>query len=221
MTMYILLIENDTLAQTESLVPSLKEEGYHVSVAHSPDAAVIEVKGCWPDAIVVNAVDIPAALSTFRDAIHETNLDIPYLVVGDKQDLPAKPGIEAILIAPNKSDELIQAINKVSGQQQDRFIRFSDLVVDCQQYQVLRNSESYRLTPKEFKLLHLLIDNSDQVLSRKSIMQHVWETDYLGDTRTLDVHIRWLREKIEENPSQPRRLITVRGVGYHFITEPE
>jgi DNA-binding response OmpR family regulator len=52
-------------------------------------------------------------------------------------------------------------------------------------------------------------------------MQEVWETDYLGDTRTLDVHIRWLREKIEENPSRPRHLITVRGVGYHFIAEPE
>jgi DNA-binding response OmpR family regulator len=52
-------------------------------------------------------------------------------------------------------------------------------------------------------------------------MQEVWDTDYMGDTRTLDVHIRWLREKIEENPSHPRRLITVRGVGYHFVTEIE
>jgi two-component system phosphate regulon response regulator PhoB len=52
-------------------------------------------------------------------------------------------------------------------------------------------------------------------------MQEVWETDYMGDTRTLDVHIRWLREKIEENPSQPRHLITVRGIGYRFITSPE
>jgi two-component system phosphate regulon response regulator PhoB len=69
--------------------------------------------------------------------------------------------------------------------------------------------------------LYLLTSHPNQVLSRKTIMQEVWETDYLGDTRTLDVHIRWLREKIEDNPSRPQRLITIRGTGYRFILDPE
>jgi two-component system phosphate regulon response regulator PhoB len=86
---------------------------------------------------------------------------------------------------------------------------------------VLHAGQAYSLTPKEFKLLYLLISNSDQILSRKTIMQEVWETDYLGDTRTLDVHIRWIREKIEKNPSRPQRLITIRGVGYRFVVNPE
>jgi DNA-binding response OmpR family regulator len=105
--------------------------------------------------------------------------------------------------------------------QKNRFIRLPNLILDCQRYQVLRNGQAYLLTPKEFKLLRLLIDNHDQVLSRKEIMQQVWETDYMGDTRTLDVHIRWLREKIEEEASHPRRLITIRGVGYRFVMNPE
>jgi DNA-binding response OmpR family regulator len=95
------------------------------------------------------------------------------------------------------------------------------LIIDCQQYKVLRNGKGYWLTPKEFKLLYLLVENQGQILKRKTIMQEIWETDYMGDTRTLDVHIRWIREKIEENPSQPRHLITVRGVGYRFVVNPE
>lgn len=221
MIMYVLLIENNALAQTESLVPCLEKQGYNVCVAYAPDAAITKIRGCWPNVVVINSIDIPVGVSTFQDVINETNLNIPYVVVGNKKDLPVSLDVDTILVAPDKTEQLIQAINRIEAQQQDRFIRLSDLVLDCHQYQVLRNAESYRLTPKEFKLLHLLIDNPDQVLSRKAIMQHVWETDYLGDTRTLDVHIRWIREKIEDNPSQPRHLITVRGVGYYFITEPE
>ena len=86
---------------------------------------------------------------------------------------------------------------------------------------MLRQGQIYSLTPKEFKLLNLLVSSPDQIFSRKVIMQEVWETDYLGDTRTLDVHIRWIREKIEDNPSRPQRVITIRGVGYRFILNPE
>ena len=90
-------------------------------------------------------------------------------------------------------------------------------MVDCEQLNVLCDSQTHSLTPKEFKLLHLLITHPNQVMSRKKIMQDVWDTDYMGDTRTLDVHIRWIREKIEVNPSRPQHLITIRGLGYRFM----
>lgn len=70
------------------------------------------------------------------------------------------------------------------------------------------------LTPKECKLLAVLIQNAGNVVSRKTLMKHVWDTDYLGDTRTLDVHICWLRQKVEENPRMPRYILTKRGQGY-------
>jgi two-component system phosphate regulon response regulator PhoB len=109
----------------------------------------------------------------------------------------------------------------VTANQKNRFVRLPDLIVDRHQRQVLCQGRAHSLTPKEFRLLSLLINHSDQILSRKTIMQEVWETDYLGDTRTLDVHIRWIREKIEKNPSRPQRLITIRGVGYRFVANPE
>jgi two-component system phosphate regulon response regulator PhoB len=128
---------------------------------------------------------------------------------------------DLVVTASGDPQDFPQAMTEATAKQADRFIRLSNLTIDCDELQVLRYGQSLNLSPKEFKLLHLLVSNANQVSSRKAIMQEVWETDYLGDTRTLDVHIRWLREKIEENPSRPRHLITVRGVGYHFITDPE
>jgi DNA-binding response OmpR family regulator len=73
-----------------------------------------------------------------------------------------------------------------------------------------------RLTPRQAQLLEAFMRNAGRTLTRKYLMETVWETDYMGDTRTLDVHVRWIRERIEEEPSSPRYLRTVRGVGYHF-----
>jgi DNA-binding response OmpR family regulator len=155
-----------------------------------------------------------------QKAINKINLNIPYVVVGDESSQPGTNG-DTIFVASGNLEQLNQGIEKAMVRQKDRFIRLPDLIIDCQQRQILRKNQCYHLTPKGFKLLHLLIDYKDRDLSRRVIMKQVWETDYMGDTRTLDVHIRWLREKIEDNPSRPRRLVTIRGVGYRFITEPE
>jgi DNA-binding response OmpR family regulator len=221
MTMYILLIENNTLAEAESLIPCLEEEGHQVCVADTPQAAAATVRTYWPNLIVFNPVNFNEMLPAFQEAIDTTELQIPYVILSNEKFLPPKTDDRATLLAASNKPQLLKTIKKVGDQQQDRFIRLSNLVIDCHQYQILRDEVSHSLTPKQFKLLHLLLENPDQVLSRKTIMRRVWETDYLGDTRTLDVHIRWLREKIEKNPSQPRHLITVRGVGYHFVTEPD
>jgi len=77
-----------------------------------------------------------------------------------------------------------------------------------------KGDEEIHLTPKECKVLALLIQNAGQVVSRKNLMAHVWETDYLGDTRTLDVHICWLRQKLETDPKLPQYIVTKRGRGY-------
>jgi DNA-binding response OmpR family regulator len=221
MTLHILLIENNSLAQSESLLPHLEEHGYQICVAYEPSVAVQKIQAIWPDLIMFNSRNLEPGFITYHKAISDTKLNVPYLVVGEQNDLPAQTDTDIIVTAANKPKKFSRAVNEATLKQADRFIRLPNLTVDCEQSQVLRNGQSYNLTPKEFKLLHLLVSNADQITSRKAIMQEVWETDYLGDTRTLDVHIRWLREKIEENPSRPRHLITVRGVGYHFIAEPD
>jgi DNA-binding response OmpR family regulator len=221
MTFHVLLVEAVNLDQSESLLANLEEQGYEVFLTHSPEAAVEKTKTLWPNLIVFNSTHSPHNIPSLQTAIDQINLDIPYVVVGDRNHLSAKANAETILVAPGKPQQLSQGIKKAAANQKNRFIRLPDLTLDCYQYQVLHAGQAYSLTPKEFKLLYLLISNSDQILSRKTIMQEVWETDYLGDTRTLDVHIRWIREKIEKNPSRPQRLITIRGVGYRFVVNPE
>lgn len=221
MALQLLLIETKDLHQSKSLLSNLESQGYQVAVVDNLESATQETNALWPNLIVFGAAQTQlnsVHLEQFFDTI---DLNIPCIFVSEENHLPAIVGTEMVMIASTQPQQVVEGIKKAISKQGDRFIRFSDLVIDCQQRQVLRNHQRYSLTPKELRLLQLLIDNHNQVLSRKEIMQTVWETDYMGDTRTLDVHIRWVREKIEENPSRPQRLITVRGRGYRFIVDPD
>lgn len=103
-----------------------------------------------------------------------------------------------------------------TGKRPARRLRAGDLTLDLDERCVVKDGNPIHLTFKECALLETLIRNGGEVLTRKQLMKEVWDTDYLGDTRTLDVHIRWLRTKVEQNPSEPILIRTVRGVGYRF-----
>jgi DNA-binding response OmpR family regulator len=96
------------------------------------------------------------------------------------------------------------------------FLEFGDLVVDLSRHEVIWKDETLHLKPKEYDLLVFLARNRGIALSRDLVLERVWGWDYGGGSRTVDVHVRWLREKIEEDPAKPRRIVTVRGVGYCF-----
>jgi two-component system response regulator RegX3 len=107
-------------------------------------------------------------------------------------------------------------VSSSKGKKASRQLRAGDLTLDLDERCVVRDGDPIHLTFKECALLEILIRNGGEVLTRKQLMKEVWDTDYLGDTRTLDVHIRWLRTKIEAKPSAPVLIRTVRGVGYRF-----
>jgi len=95
-------------------------------------------------------------------------------------------------------------------------IKAGDLVIDLARHRVSRSGSAIELSHKEFDLLAFLVKSREQVFSRDQLLEKVWGYDYSGDTRTVDVHIRWLRQKIEADPAHPRHILTVRGVGYKF-----
>lgn len=95
-------------------------------------------------------------------------------------------------------------------------IEVGELILDLENAVLKRNGSEIHLTPKETKLMALLMENVGKVVSRSELMQAVWNTEYLGDTRTLDVHICWLRQKIEDNPRIPELILTRRGQGYEL-----
>ena len=218
MTMHILLVENNKLSQPDSLVANLEAQDYQVAVAHTAKVAAQKTEALWPNVVIFNTINCNVKLSNLQDTVNQCNLNIPYVVVGEANNQVIADN--TFFSAPGDSDQLKDAIAKATAKQKDRFIRLPDLVIDSRQRQVLRGNQHFHLTPKEFRLLQLLVEYKDRDLSRRAIMKEVWETDYMGDTRTLDVHIRWVREKIEDDPNRPRRLITIRGVGYRLITQP-
>ena len=93
-------------------------------------------------------------------------------------------------------------------------LKLGDIEVDISRHTITKGGNILSLTPKEFDLLAFLAKNRGLVFSRDQLLEKIWGYDYPGDTRTVDVHIRWLREKLEDNPAKPKRLVTVRGVGY-------
>ena len=95
-------------------------------------------------------------------------------------------------------------------------VEIDGMVLDVENSILKRNGDEIHLTPKETKLMIMLMENVGQVVSRSELMQSVWNTEYLGDTRTLDVHICWLRQKIEDNPRIPELILTRRGQGYEL-----
>lgn len=216
--MHILLVEYDGLDQDTSLLTNLKEGGYEVCLAHTPTSAAHKTLSVWPNLIVLNSAH-SLNLTDIKAAIDQTNLDVPCVVVGSNNEKQVFSSNNIIVVNPNQAQDLGQSIQHAVIKQEDRFVRLPSLTIDFKKCCILRGDKIFSLTPKEFKLLQLLLDHENQILKRKTIMQKVWQTDYMGDTRTLDVHIRWLREKIEDTPSKPKYLRTVRGVGYRFSTD--
>lgn len=219
MTMHILLVENNKLNQPDSLVADLEKQDFQVTVAHTAKVAAQKTESLWPNVVIFNTTNCNVKLSSLQNTVNQSNLNIPYVVVGEADDHTAADN--TFFSISDDFEQLKDTITKATAKQKGRFVRLPDLVIDTRQRQVLRGDQQFHLTPKEFKLLLLLVEYKDRDLSRRAIMKEVWETDYMGDTRTLDVHIRWLREKIEDVPNRPRRLITIRGVGYRLISQPE
>ena len=144
--------------------------------------------------------------------------EVPIILIHEEGNDSGQTEADFYLTAPFTFRKLANRIKRVvqSNEQGREMLQVGDLILNLDGRSVTRGKKKHQLTPKEFKLLETLMRNPGKVLSRKFLMKNVWDTDYLGDTRTLDVHVRWIREKIEENPSSPVYLCTERGVGYRF-----
>ena len=150
--------------------------------------------------------------------------DVPLVVLLD-QDAPSSPQCKLatcnnILRFPFTMQELLTRIRLVLSCDRWPVLQVGELSLDVKTRCVHHGDVVHRLTPKQAKLLRVFMCYPERTLTRKFLMETIWDTDYMGDTRTLDVHVRWLRERIEKDPSVPQYLRTVRGVGYRFGIPP-
>jgi len=172
-------------------------------------------------------VDASSALdgATSCHAFHESYPNIPMLLLIAKEEQLGAETRELtrgnVLRMPFTPRKVTNRIERVITRPHSTVLTVGDLTLDMDNRCVARGEIVRRLTPRQAQLLEVLMRNAGHTLTRKYLMETVWETDYMGDTRTLDVHVRWIRERIEEHPSSPRYLRTVRGVGYHFDVPTE
>jgi two-component system, OmpR family, phosphate regulon response regulator PhoB len=229
----ILLIEDENLIR-DMVTVALEEEGYEVHTASNGRSALNILQSSdysrdkfTPDLIIldlmlpeINGLDICRLLRYQGDIT-------PILVVSAKSSetdrvLGLEVGADDYLTKPFSMRELIARCRALLRRQSyaisspSSVQKYRDISLFTQECRVTVRDIEVNLSPKEFRLLELFMSYPRRVWSREQLIEQIWGVDFLGDTKTVDVHIRWLREKLELEPSQPEYLITVRGFGYRF-----
>lgn len=215
MGLRILFVEKD-VTTADLLLPSLERKGYQVVVAQTQRQAVSRIRSGRPDLIVLDVASFGAGGYKVSEAVRARLDGVPAILLLEAGHAGLTDTGDAFMTPPFTSRKLLYRVRKLAEQLTSREIRAGSLVFDPDTRTLRRGDTTSQLRPKEAALLAYFIENSGKVLSREQIIRDVWETEYFGDTRTLSVHVCWLREKIEENPRAPILLRTVRGVGYRF-----
>lgn len=216
MTASILLVEK-AKSPIDWILQSLERKKYEVSLAHDEQEAVQQAASEMPDLIILNATSPKIEGRKICQVLHEKIAEIPIiLILTEIKRGEDVMGATFILTPPFTSRKLFNRIRSILKSDEGETLQVGRLTLNLGTRRVNNGSKERRLNPKELELLKVFMRSPGRVLSRRFLMKKIWKTDYVGDTRTLDVHIRWLREKIEENPSFPVYLRTVRGVGYRF-----
>lgn len=218
----LLLVEDDqTLLDTLSF--NLAREGYQVFRAEDGISALDLARQHKPDLIVLDVM-LPGldGLTVCRTLRRETEAPIVLLTARSSEVdriVGLDSGADDYIVKPFSLGELLARLRAVLRRGRHHFetkLQSGDLSLDLVGHRAARDGKNLNLPPKEFDLLAELIRHKGAVLTRDLLLQRVWGFDFAGDSRTVDVHIRWLREKIEDDPASPTRIETVRGLGYRF-----
>jgi DNA-binding response OmpR family regulator len=195
----------------------LERNGFTVCRARNGKQAVAQASESLPILAVIDPSSLRIGGSRLCQRLKQTDESIPIIWVLDEgASVFDSDGADLFLERPFTEHNLLDGMRELLPEVEGPVLSAGDIVFHVDKRQVYKGDHMCRLTPKQAKLLEALMRQPGEVLSRRFLMKHVWNTDYLGDTRTLDVHIRWVREAIEDNPSSPVYLRTVRGVGYRF-----
>ena len=226
-----ILVVDDEETMVRSLSTLLAEEGYEVTVAMNGAQALEAARTERPDLILLDVM-LPGidGMEVCRQI--RTWSTVPIIMLTAKTGevdkvVGLEVGADDYVTKPFSSRELVARIKanlrraQMQAQQaQEERLSAGDVVMDVGTRRVAVRDRAVTLSPKEFDLLKVLLSHPGRVLGRDFLLNQVWGQDFFGDTRTLDVHVRWLREKIEQDPSKPEYIQTVHGVGYRFSGSP-
>lgn len=226
-----ILVVDDEKPISDIVKFNLAKEGYDVITAYDGEEALAKVNEVNPDLILLDLM-LPKidGLEVAREVRKSHDMPIIMLTAKDSEIdkvLGLEMGADDYVIKPFSNRELVARVkanlrrqgtinNAQNEEDENSEIEIGDLTIHPDAYIVSKRGEKIELTHREFELLHYLAQHIGQVMTREHLLQTVWGYDYFGDVRTVDVTVRRLREKIEDNPSHPEWLVTRRGVGYYL-----
>ncbi len=230
-----ILVVEDEPALRDTLAYNLKKDGFFVEAVGDGRAALDSARKLKPDLIILDIM-LPE-LDGFEVArILRKEMSTPILMLTARDDeidrvVGLEVGADDYLTKPFSMRELMARVKAqlrrtrliqeelgkaVANQIKQEKLTFGDLVINLTRREVTLHGDPVQFKPQEYELLVFFAEHKGQMLSREFILERVWGWDFIGDSRTVDVHVRWLRQKIEIDPSNPARIITVRGGGYRF-----
>lgn len=228
------LVVEDEVSFVEALKVGLDREGFDVKVAEDGLMALELFRTFKPDLILLDVM-LPkiSGLDVCKEIRTESKVPI-IMVTAKGEEIDTVVGLEVgaddYVTKPYRLREVVARMrsllrrsnwsDETEAVSEGRVITINDIRIDIDKYEVKVRNEIVDFPLKEFELLLLLLENAGRVLTRDVLIDRVWGFDYVGDTKTLDVHIKRLRSKVEKDPSKPMSIITVRGVGYKFVDTP-
>ncbi len=224
-----ILVVDDEKSIVDILKLNLQNEGYVVYEAYDGEEAVMKASAIEPDLILLDVMLPKLDGFSVCKKIRETS-SVPILMITAREEevdkvLGLELGADDYITKPFSVRELmarIKANMRRLDHEASQASENSDIVnvgcftLDCNRYELYKNGNLIDLTVREFELIKFLSAQPNKIYSRKSLLEYVWDYEYYGDVRTVDVTVRRVREKIEDDPSQPRHIMTKRGVGYYF-----
>ena len=221
-----ILIVEDEASFSDPLSWLLEREGHEVVVREDGRSGLEEFTRNPADLVLLDVM-LPgmSGVEVCRELRRESSVPIIMLTAKDSEVdkvVGLEIGADDYVTKPYSARELLARINAVLRRriappaQEDHIMRVGDVELDADSHVVVVRGEPVSMPLKEFELLEMLMRNHGRVLTRAQLIDRVWGADYVGDTKTLDVHIKRVRGKVEENPSSPRMITTIRGLGYKF-----
>ena len=204
-------------ANSPSFISALRKKEYQIEVAPTGGSALQMLLEFDPDLVVINASSLRTSGKRICRELREKLKELPIVLIVEAGPNPPEDSCaNVVLKLPFTARKLLNRINPLLPADEEHLIHVGHFRLDLDRKKVRHQGKEARLTPRLTKLLQILLQHVGEVVERENLFRQVWNTEYIGDTRTLDVHISWLRQAIETDPRQPVYLKTIRGVGYRL-----
>jgi DNA-binding response OmpR family regulator len=204
-------------ADSPSFVPSLRRKDYQVEVVNTGNAALGRINDLEPDMLVINAASLRSSGTRICHSVRNMLDGLPIiLILAAGQVVSSDVPANVILNLPFTVRKLVNRIAPFIPGEGSDILRAGVIHLDLVRKQVRCPNKEAKLTPRLTRLLQILMENHGEVVAREALFRKAWNTEYTGDTRTLDVHISWLRKALEDDVRNPRYLKTIRRVGYRL-----